>query len=187
MFNEKQLIEQCIKQNQQAQKQLFEQYSVFFINICKRYAFETSEAEDILQEGFLKILLKIDEYRGTAPLRAWMAAIIFNTAKTNYNRNKKHYHYHYDVKSIDETEIELSFNDPVFVCNELLDIIGSLPRGYKMIFELYAVQEYSHKEIAKLMGINESTSRSQYLRARKSIREKLENLSKIQVPRKKIA
>jgi RNA polymerase sigma-70 factor (ECF subfamily) len=88
MLNEKQLVKQCAKHDRRAQKQLFDRYSGLLLGICRRYVAETSEAEDILQEGFLKIYLKIREYKGTGPLMAWMARIIINTAITHYHKNR---------------------------------------------------------------------------------------------------
>jgi RNA polymerase sigma-70 factor (ECF subfamily) len=178
MLNEKQLVKQCAKHDRRAQKQLFDRSSGLLLGICRRYVAETSEAEDILQEGFLKIYLKIREYKGTGPLMAWMARIIINTAITHYHKNRKH-HFHYDIEEVNETDIEgFMFNDLDFTCDELLNVIGSLPQGYRMIFNLYAVEGFKHKEIAELLEIDVNTSKSQYSRARKLIRKKLENLSK---------
>lgn len=178
MLNEKQLVKLCAKHDRRAQKQLFDRYSGLLLGICRRYVAETSEAEDILQDGFLKIYLKIREYKGTGPLIAWMTRIIINTAITHYYKNKKH-HFHSDIEDVNETDVEgFAFSDLDFTREELLNVIGSLPQGYRIIFNLYAVEGFKHKEIAELLDIDVNTSKSQYSRARKLIRKKLENLSK---------
>jgi len=177
MLSEKQLVIQCAKHNRQAQKQLFDRYSGLLLGICRRYVAETSEAEDILQEGFLKIYLKIREYKGTGPLMAWMSRIIINTAITHYHKNRKH-HFHHDIEEVNETDMEgFLFNDLDFTRDELLNVVSSLPQGYRMIFNLYAIEGFKHKEIAEFLDIDVNTSKSQYSRARKLIRKKLENLS----------
>lgn len=178
MLNEKQLVKQCVKHNRQAQKQLFERYSGLLLGICRRYVAETSEAEDILQEGFLKIYLKINEYKGIGSLIAWMARIIINTAITHFHKNRKH-HFHYDIEEVNETDMEdFMFSELDFTREELLYVVSSLPKGYRMIFNLYAVEGFKHKEIAELLEIDVNTSKSQYSRARKLIRKKLKYLSK---------
>ena len=178
MLGEKQLVKLCAKRDRCAQKQLFDRYSGLLLGICRRYVAETSEAEDILQEGFLKIYLKIREYKGTGPLIAWMTRIIINTAITHYHKNRKH-HFYSDIEEVNETDVEgFIFSDLDFTSDELLNVIGSLPKGYRMIFNLYAVEGFKHKEIAELLEIDVNTSKSQYSRARKLIRKKLENLSK---------
>lgn len=178
MLNEKQLVKLCVKKDRRARRQLFDRYSGLLLGICRRYVAETSEAEDILQEGFLKVYLKIREFKGTGPLIAWMTRIIINTAIIHYHKNRKH-HFHSDIGEVNETDIEgFIINDVDFTRDELLKVVDSLPHGYRIIFNLYAVEGFKHKEIVELLKIDINTSKSQYSRARKLIRKKLENLSK---------
>ncbi len=178
-MNEKQLIEQCKKQNSTAQKILYDRYAGLFLGICMRYVYERSEAEDILQEGFLKIFTKIKEFEGRGSFEGWMKRVIVNTAITHYHRNLKHNKHHYDIGDVQETKFENeTFSESEFTGDELLNVINSLPEGYKMIFNLYAIEGYKHKEISALLEIDINTSKSQYSRAKKLIRKKLNQLKK---------
>ncbi len=179
MMNEQQLIEQCKKQNSKAQKILYDRYAGLFLGICMRYVYERSEAEDILQEGFLKIFTKIKEFEGRGSFEGWMKRVIVNTAITHYHRNSKHNKHHYDIGDVQETKFENeTYKESEFTGDELLKVINSLPEGYKMIFNLYAIEGYKHKEISALLKIDINTSKSQYSRAKKLIRKKLEHLKK---------
>lgn len=172
-MDEKELIESCKNKNPKAQKYLYNKYSGIFLGMCARYSSSLSDAEDILQEGFLKIFLNINFYAGTGSFEGWMKRIIVNTAITHYHKNLKH-QYHYDIEDIKEITIEnTDVESEDYSKEELLDVIKSLPDGYKMVFNLYAVEGYKHKEIAELMKIDINTSKSQYSRAKKIIQTKL--------------
>ena len=179
MMNEQELIEQCRKQNGKAQKILYDRYAGLLLGICMRYVYERSEAEDILQEGFLKIFTKISEFEGRGSFEGWMKRVIVNTAITHYHKNLKHNKYHYDITDVQETKFEnIVYKDSEFTGDELLKIINSLPEGYKMIFNLYAIEGFKHKEISALLKIDINTSKSQYSRAKKLIRKKLNQLKR---------
>ena len=179
MMNEQELIEQCKKQNSKAQKILYDRYAGLFLGICMRYVYERSEAEDILQEGFLKIFTKIKEFEGRGSFEGWMKRVIVNTAITHYHKNLKHNTYHYDIGEVQESKFENEkYKDSEFTGDELLKVINSLPEGYKMIFNLYAIEGYKHKEISTLLKIDINTSKSQYSRAKKLIRKKLSQLKR---------
>ena len=178
MLDELEIIEQCKKNNPRAQKKLYDRYSPVLLGICLRYASDYTEAEDVLQEAFIKILTKIDKYQGTGSFEGWMKRIVVNTAITNYHQSGKHKH-HYDIADIQDSGLgPRVYKDVEFTQEELFGVIKSLPTGYKMVFNLYAVEGYKHKEIAEMMGIDVSTSKSQYSRARKLIQNRLEELSK---------
>ncbi len=179
MLNEQEIIEKCRKGNREAQKLLYNTYAPIFLGICHRYVFEHSEAEDILQDGFLKILTKISDFKGKGSFEGWMKRIIINTAITHYHKNNKYHKNHYQIEEVREVKIKTTgVVDNEFSHNELLNIIKSLPTGYRMVFNLFAIEGYKHKEIAEIMGIDINTSKSQYSRARKFIRKKLNTLQK---------
>lgn len=172
MHNELKLIEQCKKGKKKAQKELYENYSPVMFAICMRYATSTPEAEDILQEGFVKVFSNIKDYKEQGSFISWIKRIFINTAITHYHKNKKH-RYHLEVSDINELNASTRFDNKTFTKDELFGIIDNLPEGYKMVFNLYAIEGYKHKEIAELLKIDINTSKSQYSRARKLIQSKL--------------
>ena len=179
MLSENQLIERCKKQDRAAQKILYDRYAGLMLAICMRYVYERSEAEDILQEGFLKIFTKINEFEGRGSFEGWLKRVFINTAITNYHKSSKHNKYHYEISDVQETKFEKqSYYESEFTRDELFKVVDSLPEGYKMVFNLYAIEGYKHKEIGKLLKIDINTSKSQYSRAKKLIWKKLNQLKK---------
>jgi RNA polymerase sigma factor (sigma-70 family) len=180
MISEDQLIEKCRNNDRAAQKMLYDMYAPIMLAICMRYVYERSEAEDILQEGFLKIFTKIGEFEGRGSFEGWMKRVFVNTAITHYHKNSKHNKYHYDIDDVQIPKSEKpAYGESEFTHEELFNIIHSLPEGYKMVFNLYALEGYKHKEIAEMLEIDINTSKSQYSRAKKLIRKKLETIGKI--------
>jgi RNA polymerase sigma-70 factor (ECF subfamily) len=176
MFNEKSLIEGCLKQNRKAQKMLYELHASKFLGVCMRYAKDKPEAEDILQDAFLKIFERIEQYNHNGSFEGWMRRIIVNTAITNYRKNVKHYH-NSNLDDINEYE-DYTLNDVTeFSLEEMLNVIQSLSPGYRMVFNMFAIEGYSHKEIAEMLNIDIATSKSQYSRARKIIQNRLAKIS----------
>ena len=176
MISEEQLIERCKNQDRAAQKVLYDKYAALMLGICTRYVFERSEAEDILQEGFLKIYTKIKEFEGRGSFEGWMKRVIVNTAITHYHKSAKHNKYHYDITEVQELKFDNKiYKESNFTMDELYRIIHSLPEGYKVVFNLYAVEGYKHKEIAELLKIDINTSKSQYSRAKKLIQASVLN------------
>ena len=179
MVNIEKIVEGCKRNNRKFQKQLYDIYSPVLLGICVRYSQGKPEAEDILQEGFIKILTKISYYSGRGSFEGWMKRIMVNTAITHYHKNKKHIH-NYDFGEIKESQIDREeYKTDEFTNDELLNVIKSLPTGYRMVFNLYAIEGYKHKEIAEKLNIDVNTSKSQYSRAKKMLRAKLFVLSKI--------
>jgi RNA polymerase sigma-70 factor (ECF subfamily) len=179
MMSDQQLIELCAKHDRKAQQELYDKYSRLLLGVCLRYASDKAEAEDILQDSFLKIFNSIKEYSGSGSFAGWMRKIAVNTAITNYHKNLK-YRYHVEIEEFVSTETGVSsFEEDFFTSDELYGVLKELPAGYRMVFNLYAVEGYKHKEIAEKLGIDTNTSKSQYSRAKAAIREKLEKLGKI--------
>jgi len=182
MISEDQLIEKCRNNDRAAQKTLYNKYASLMLGICMRYVYERSEAEDILQEGFLKIFTKIGEFEGRGSFEGWMKRIFVNTAITHYHKNSKHNKYHYDIDEVKVNNSEKpAYGESEFTNEELFNIIHSLPEGYKLVFNMYALEGFKHKEIAEMLNIDINTSKSQYSRAKKLIRKKLEAIGRIAV------
>lgn len=173
MFSENELIEECLKNNRIAQKQLYEKYSRKMFGVCIRYAKSREEAEDILADAFVHIFVKLSSYKGDGSFEGWIRRIVVNTSITAYRSNIK-YNLNdnisdvYDLSSSEESAVDL------LNAQQLKTIIQEMPDGYRMVFNLYAVEGYNHREIADILGINEGTSKSQYSKAKKWMQNRLE-------------
>ena len=176
MMSDQEIVKGCLKKDKLAQKSLYDRYSGLLLGICIRYATDVPEAEDILQESLLKIYLNIRDYSGEGSFIGWMRRIVINTAITHYHKHLKHKHY-IDIDELYTSEAGISdIPDTRFTAEELKNVLDDLPHGYKVVFNLYAIEGYKHKEIAEMLQIDVNTSKSQYSRARSYIRKKLEKL-----------
>jgi len=171
MLSDQELIDGCAKGDRASQKALYERYCRKLMVFCQRYAKSSAEAEDILQEGFLKIFKSIGQFRSESRLDTWMTRIMINTA-LNSQRQKL-----YMLPMVDVTDLQLPETEEVslsgFHLSELIKLIQSLPDGCRVVFNLFAIEGYSHKEIAEMLEISEGTSKSQYNRAKSLLRAKL--------------
>lgn len=171
MQSEQELINGCAKGDRALQRALYDRYCRKMMAICMRYAKSTPEAEDILQEGFIKIFKSINSFRSEAKLETWITRIMINTA-LNSHRQKL-----YMLPMVDVNDIHLQEADGVnlsdFNLSELISFVQSLPDGCRIVFNLFAIEGYSHKEIAEMLTISEGTSKSQYNRAKSLLRIKL--------------
>lgn len=153
------------------QKALYDRYCRKLMVCCLRYAKTTAEAEDVLQEGFIKIFEHIGNFRRESKLETWMTRIMINTALNSQRRKL------YLLPMIDLADIQLPESEEVslsrFNLEELLTMVRSLPDGCRIVFNLFAIEGYSHKEISEMLGISEGTSKSQYNRARMLLQAKL--------------
>jgi RNA polymerase sigma-70 factor (ECF subfamily) len=138
--------------------------------VCLRYSKTTAEAEDILQEGFVKVFQGIKDFRQEAKLDTWITRIMVNTA-LNVHRKKLYLYPMVDIAEVNLPEQELSVSN--IHVKELLDLIQALPQGCRVVFNLFAIEGYSHKEIAEMLGISEGTSKSQFARAKNLLQAKL--------------
>lgn len=179
MMSERQIIELCARHNSKAQQVLYDKYSRLLLGVCLRYASDKAEAEDILQDSFLKIFYNIKDFSGSGSFIGWLRKVTVNTAITHYHKNLK-YRYHVEIEEYVSAETGvMSFEEDFFTSDELYKVLNELPTGYRMVFNLYAVEGYKHKEIAEMLGIDTNTSKSQYSRAKAVIRDKLEKLGKL--------
>lgn len=164
-MDQNRLVKECLKGSPSAQRQLYEQYAGSMLAVCYRYTKSTVDAEDVLQEGFVKVFLHLKQYNGTGELGAWIRRIMVNTAINYLKRNSR---YQADLAYFDAGMHPVTNDNPEIRLNakDLADLIRQLPTGYQTIFNLHAVEGFTHVEIGKILGINEGTSRSQYARAR---------------------
>ncbi|MFN3840317.1 MAG: RNA polymerase sigma factor [Cyclobacteriaceae bacterium] len=172
MLNESELVEGCLNGDRACQKALYDRYCRKMMVVCLRYSKSTLEAEDILQEGFVRVFQGLKGFRHDAKLETWMTRIMVNTA-LNHHRKKLYLYPMVDVQEMDFPQQEMSLSGLQF--SQLLEMIQSLPQGCQAVFNLFAMEGYSHKEIAEMLGISEGTSKSQYARARALLIEKINN------------
>ena len=174
MIDDEKILKGCLKHDKRAQKCLFDKYSGMLMGICVRYATDIPEAEDILQESLLKIYLNISDYSGEGSFKGWMRRIVINTAITYYHKHLKFKH-HLDIDEVFTGEAGSSdIPDTMYSAEQLAIVLNDLPAGYRTVFNLYAVEGYKHKEIARMLDIDINTSKSQYSRARSLIQKRLE-------------
>lgn len=173
-MDEKKLIQACIKEDKSAQKALYDLFSAKMYFVCLRYARHEAEAQDILQDAFIKVFDKLDSYRFSGSFEGWVRRIMVNTA-LNYCRKST---YKYENIGIEDYQDKVVNSKAISRLSEqeLLGIIQQLPDGYRMVFNLYIIEGYSHKEIAEMLSISENTSRSQLAKARKWVQNVLEKL-----------
>ena len=171
MISEKALVDGCAKGDRKVQQEFYARYARKLLAVCARYARSTAEAEDILQEGFIKAFDHIKGFRFESRLDTWLTRIMINTA-LNYQRKKL-----YLFPMVDVTEIPLKEEENIslsgFHFNELLMFVQSLPDGCRVVFNMFAIEGYSHKEISEMLGISEGTSKSQYSRARQLLMQRI--------------
>ena len=171
-MNEQQLINGCIKGDRLAQKELYDKYSRKMMGVCLRYVNDRETARDILQEGFVKLFNNVDSYSQEGPFEAWMRKVFVNSALEYLRRMD----ILKEAVSLDQVAEASSYSHSALAeleAQELLKIVQDLPAGFRTVFNLFAIEGYSHKEISDMLGITESTSRSQYTRARQLLQKKV--------------
>lgn len=164
-MSDSELVSECLKGKPSAQKVLFQMHSGKMFAVSLRYMGNTMEAEEVLQDSFIKVFEKLNQWKGNGPLGGWIRAVVVNTALTRIKNNKK---FRLD-KNIDDA-VSLSDNGEdqleAMQAADLMKLIAQMPDGYKTVFNLFVVEGYGHKEIADLLGISESTSKTQFLKAK---------------------
>jgi RNA polymerase sigma factor (sigma-70 family) len=171
-MTEEQLVKECISGNAIAHKKFYDLFAKKMMGVCLRYCSNPDEAQDVLQDGFIKVFSKLPKFVNKGSLEGWVRRIMVNTALDQYRKNKK---FQKDVE-IDAVSFKLEQSDFIIEtinANDLLKIIQTIPKGYRVVFNLFAIEGYSHKEIAEQLGVTESTSKSQYSRAKKMLRKLL--------------
>ncbi len=165
MEQEQLLVKECLKNNRVSQKQLYNQFAEVMLGVCYRYTKSLADAEDVLQEGFVRVFKNLHQYRFDGALGAWIRRVMVTTALNYLKRNAKYQNdlafEKLDMHPVTDDNPEIKLNT-----KELASLIQQLPAGYQAIFNLHAVEGYTHVEIGELLGITDGTSRSQYARAR---------------------
>lgn len=173
------LIDSCKAGEKQAQKQLFEMFAGKMMSVSRRYARHRMEAEDIMQDGFIRAFTKLDQYQHGGSFEGWLRRIIINIAlkkisKKSFKNENIGIDDNYDLP-VAETALSAISAD------EIMQLVETLPDGYKHVFNLYVMDGYSHKEIGEILGMGESTSRSQLVKARRILQQKIIEIRKIAI------
>ena len=176
------IVEQCRRGDRHAQKRLYEEFAPQLFAVCIRYCKNRTEAEDLLHEGFIKIFEKIDQYRGEGSISAWLRRVMVNTVIDEL-RNRQNITYIDNTEKVfsnfaydedDEQDKEEDFYDVDI--EQVFELVKQMPEKYKLVFNMYVVENYSHEKIASELGISSGTSKSNLSRARKWLKRKLEAL-----------
>ena len=169
---EREIIKLAVENNRQAQQKIYSKYSPKMLGICRQYIKDLQQAEDIMITAFMKVFTNLDSFEHKGSFEGWIRRIMVNECISYIRVQKK-------VSFLeDEYYVEDSFNniESHFSVNDIQSLIDSLPDGYKMVFNLYIIEGYKHQEIAKMLGINEGTSKSQLSHARKMLQEQINKL-----------
>ncbi len=184
-MTEELMIQGCLDNIAVAQETLYNRFSPRMLGVCYRFARNREDAEDMMQEGFIKVFSQIHQFRNQGALEGWIRRIIVHTCINVLKKNKK---FTDSVDLFDASSIYLNENNipSILQAKQVVECIRLLPVGYKTVLNLYAIEGYSHKEIAFILDIEESTSRSQYTRAKSMLEDILLKKKIIQQPREKI-
>lgn len=184
-MTENELIAGCLRQDRACQEQLYKRFYGKMMGVCTRYARNRDEAADMLQEGFIKVFGSIRTYAGKGSFEGWIRRIIVHTAVDHLRRNKHDYMIVSTVHIRDESDLDEpeETDEETMLANlrreDILEAVQKLTPAYRAVFNLYVMEEFSHKEIAEQLGISEGTSKSNLAKARYALQKNLKNLIKL--------
>lgn len=183
-MTEEAIIKGCLNNEPAAQQELYQRYSPKMLAVCYRFAKNREDAEDMLQEGFIRVFSQIHQFRAQGAFEGWVRRIIVHTCINVLKKNKK---FNESVDIIHATNIQVREESvpSIIQAKQIVECIRMLPIGYRTVLNLFALEGYSHKEIADMLDIEESTSRSQYTRAKAMLQEILVRKKIILEPKKK--
>ncbi|TAH22522.1 MAG: sigma-70 family RNA polymerase sigma factor [Cytophagales bacterium] len=173
--NESDLIADCLAGSRKAQEALYKKYSSKMLAICTRYLPDRSEAEDAMTNGFIRIFSQLENFRKEGSFEGWIRRIVVNEALALLRKKSKMY-----LEPVENADhhTDYQIEEKYLEAEELLAMVQKLPTGYRTVFNLYAIEGYSHKEIAESLGITESTSKSQLNRARNMLKAAIEKMDR---------
>ena len=174
--NEKQLIKKAIKADRSAQRRLYELHSPKMLSVCRYYIKDVFQAEEAMCNGFLKVLTHLESYKETGSFEGWIRRIMVRES-ISYLRGMKKLHFSDDGDFLPQDTVN-NIKSKLEV-NHIQQLIDELPEGYRVVFVMYAIEGYKHQEIAKELGISESTSKSQLFKARRALQSKLQAENKL--------
>jgi len=183
MIPDQQIIEGCLAGKRKSFSLLYKKYASVMLGVCMRYCKNRGDAEDVMQDGFLKVFSQVHKFRNEGSFEGWIKRIMINAAIDNYQSNLRlsfvqesgslHDTENFADSGPDDDDLPEALN---LSKERLMAMIQELPDGYRMVFNLYAIEGFGHRDIAAMLGITESTSKTQLLKARKVLRKKIENI-----------
>ena len=185
-MTEELMLAGCLRNNAAAQEALYNRFSPRMLGVCYRFAKNREDAEDMLQEGFIKVFTQIHQYRNEGALEGWIRRIVVHTSINILKKNKK-FTESVDIIHANSIYVKEDMIPSIMQAKQVVECIRMLPLGYRTVLNLYAIEGFSHREIANILDIEESTSRSQYTRAKAMLEEILIRKKIIQKPKEKVA
>lgn len=185
-MTEQSILAGCLNNDPSAQRELYNRYSPKMLSVCYRFANSREDAEDMLQEGFIKVFTQMHTFQNKGAFEGWIRRIIVHTCINFLKKNKK-FSNSIDLEQADYLEVKEETMPSVMQARQIIECIRLLPLGYRTVLNLYAMEGYSHKEIADMLDIEESTSRSQYTRAKSMLEAILIKRRIIEQPREKFS
>lgn len=164
-MTEEAILQGCLQNKAAAQKELYEKYSAKMLSVCYRYAHNREDAQDMLQEGFIKVFSQIHTFEGRGALEGWIRRIVVHTCINILKKNKK-FNESVDIIHANSLQMREDAIPSIMQAKQVIECIRLLPIGYRTVLNLYAIEGFSHREIGGMLDIEESTSRSQYTRAK---------------------
>jgi RNA polymerase sigma-70 factor (ECF subfamily) len=185
-MTEEAIFQGCLKNDAAAQRELYNRYSPKMLAVCYRFGHNREDAEDMLQEGFIKVFSQLHTFQNKGAFEGWIRKIIVHTCINNLKKNKR-FNESVDLVYASALQTREESVPSIVQAKQIVECIRILPIGYRTVLNLYAIEGYSHKEIAGMLDIEESTSRSQYTRAKQMLEEILLRKKIIQKPKDKTA
>lgn len=183
-MTEEAILQGCLRNEASAQKELYNKYSPKMLAVCYRFGHNKEDAEDMLQEGFIKVFSQIHTFRSQGAFEGWIRRIIVHTCINNLKKNKK-FNDSVDLIHATSHQVREESIPSIVQAKQVVECIRLLPLGYRTVLNLYAIEGYSHKEISIVLEIEESTSRSQYTRAKQMLEDILIRKNILQKPKEK--
>ena len=183
-MTEEAILQGCLKNHAAAQKELYHRYSPKMLAVCYRFAHNREDAEDMLQEGFIKVFLQIHTFQNKGAFEGWIRRILVHTCINHLKKNKR-FNESVDIIQAISVQVREENIPSILQAKQIVDCIRLLPLGYRTVLNLYAIEGYAHREISEMLDIEESTSRSQYTRARQMLEEILIKRNLIAAAREK--
>jgi len=183
-MTEEAILQGCLHNDPVAQRELYQRYSPKMLSVCYRFAHHREDAEDMLQEGFIKVFSQIHTFQNKGAFEGWVRRIMVHTCINHLKKNKK-FNASVDLIHANALQIREESIPSIVQAKQVVECIRILPIGYRTVLNLYAIEGYSHKEIAGMLDIEESTSRSQYTRAKQMLEDILVRKKIIHRPKQK--
>ncbi len=183
-MTEEAILQGCLKNHAAAQRELYQRFSPKMLAVCFRFAHNREDAEDMLQDGFIKVFLQMHTFQSKGAFEGWIRRIMVHTCINHLKKNKR-FNESVDIIQASSAQIREENIPSIVQAKQIVDCIRLLPIGYRTVLNLYAIEGYSHKEISGMLDIEESTSRSQYTRARQMLEDILVRRNLIPEPREK--